>query len=287
MAKFCVYCGKPLQEGELCACTNVQAPPPIQPGQQQWQQQTKQPDKGPNPYKEKFDLFTKHSGNYLKQLFAQFKAILTQPATNGHSFLASADYKKAIGFVAVQAILSALFAAVFYQKAGSLLYVTFGNIGGITGYMLGLLKVTFLTLILTLALSAILSGILLGAAKLAKSTATYYEMLCLVGMKCIMTAPIVLVSMILLYVNVSFGIAIYVLSVIFGFLVIAMYFNHAATINPNRVLWIVAGAMAVFFLAYYVLFHLTAWLYLPMGYTDYFGARMTLIDYLNVLLSLL
>lgn len=303
MTKFCIYCGKPLQENEVCLCKPKQTPPPVPPeinpgqfnGPGQDMNMNYGPSScnpagfqqaGPSPYQEKFMALTKRAGSYLKRLFAQFKSILKAPATGGHTFMETANIKMALGLVALQAILSALFAAAFFQKGGRLLYSSFGKINGIFGHILGQLKVSLLTLFLSLFLSAALAASLYAAAKLMKSQVTYRQMFCLVAIKCTITAPMLMVSIVLLFLNLFIGTVLYYLALAIGFLVIAMYFNHVAKLDANRIIWIVAGGLTLYSVISCIVLKHTVWLYLPSGYMDYFGGILNIADYLELFLKL-
>lgn len=249
MAKFCVYCGRALQEGEICHCRSVA--------------QQAVPSKTEGAVAAAIVSASK-AGGYLRTLWDLVKKSFRAPARMLRSFAASGDAKAALGLVGAQAILFALFMDVLCSRitasflgavkgASSTLGALFGSsfsslenseeFQSLFQFPLG--KIFFLSLVLAVAAAFLFAGLLLLFSKAFKSRTTYRHMLCVSGANSLAAAPFLLVGILGLLINIRLGIGI----VCLGFL-LQPYFtfealNGTAAVEEDKSVYVCFLSFAV------------------------------------------
>lgn len=257
MAKFCIKCGSPLDEGKPCSCqvpiTNTGSETVVEPVVEQAQAQDY------SQYQEQFEKAKKNSTIFLKSLFETFKGILLLPSTEGAKFLASKSMDMAIGLLAFQSILSALFALAVTAKIDSLIMQGYSLFSGMAAGIEGMVKMplfkTFLTtFILSAILSCALAGILLLISHLFKNTTNYKSMLCLAASRSAAVIPITILAIILFYLNPVLGISIFYIGNLVGLSYMVSLYPAATSEVKNRVPGIVALSSIIFlFISVYIM----------------------------------
>lgn len=158
------------------------------------------------------------AGLYFQKLYKSFLVLLKQPATAGRQFIVSADYPLAIGYIVLQAILVALFGTIVLAKVGSVINSVIGMFAG--SISMPYAKAFFGTLALSAVFSFVLAGILLAANLIFKNTVNYMHMLCAVALRSIVSAPVIVVAMLLALINPVLGIVVFFAANIWGIIVI-------------------------------------------------------------------
>lgn len=221
---FCKYCGKQLNEGQVCDCPGsvaagaaqpvtpapapapapvptpapAPAPTPVPtPAQGTTQQTTGQQASGQTtinitlPDKEKVTATAKNA-------WGSIIGILKKPATEGAAFVARADLTLSICLIVIQAVCSALFGAFFVGKINGLIRwageIKFSGI-----------KAFFLTLLFSVIFSAILMLLFWLAGLITKMKTNWKQMLALVAVRSVVLVPFILVSALLMLISIFTG----------------------------------------------------------------------------------
>ena len=277
---FCIYCGKKLEEGEVCDCrkkteiTGNQAaeanlsqeqqaavqdgtPSGVQPdiqyqGQpsQQYQIQTKQA--------------VEKSSAYLRQLSNSLLGIIKKPAEEGKKFVASGDKKLAIGFLVIQALLSGIFVMLLCNKVNNVARAAGSIVRDIESkYLFSLPKVLMITLIGSLILSFAMAVLLLAGVKLLKGNTTFWHMACVAAVRSIGKSIFILLAVVMSFLNVAWGIGSFVLSALIGWLFMIPVIQSGATLNENKQVYMVGAVIILSFVAFYVLATVGFPMYIP------------------------
>lgn len=238
MAKFCVYCGRPLKEGEVCTCRNQ--------SQQAAPSTTGQAVAVPSASASKASV-------YLKALWDLIKKSFKAPAQMLGSFASSADSKMALGLIGVQAISFGLFMDVFCSRITSVALNLLNKIAsalgesdtneesiqqvaGLVKFPLG--KIFFLSLALSVLEALIFAAILLLFVNIFKGKTTYKHMLCVSGANSLAAFPFMLLGIVGMWINFRFGLGLAVLS-----LILQPYFTYEAlngveTVDRNKSIYV-------------------------------------------------
>ncbi|MCI1965533.1 MAG: hypothetical protein LKJ17_05305 [Oscillospiraceae bacterium] len=217
MAKFCVYCGRPLEEGEVCQCRNISAQATPLKAEEKVAQANILPSK---------------AGKYVQGLWHFIRQSFQAPVQAMRSFAASADVNEAFGLIGIQAIAFGLFMVVLCSKLSDVLttalYGGLSSIGSLFSWASGNLfensdaiadlgrfpmgKIFFLSLLLAAVSAFLFAGILLMFSKVFKGQTTYRHMLCVSGANSLASAPFLLLGIVGLWINFELGIGIACLS---------------------------------------------------------------------------
>ena len=171
MAKFCTYCGKQLEDGEVCSCTTQTAQAPNQQPAQAaptMQQQT-------TPYSQ---APTQHAPNPTAQAIGSgFKSLLTivnKPMETLSSFVNAANFIVALILIGAQALVAGFFTLAAMSDLGEMI-----NLG----------KMFFLTLLFSLVLSAVLYGSLFLFTIIFKGKTDAKTLLTVVAIRSVIVIP--------------------------------------------------------------------------------------------------
>ncbi|MCR2048423.1 hypothetical protein NSB25_14100 [Acetatifactor muris] len=285
---FCEFCGKELQEGEVCSCraATAQAPetaaqsmdkntavesatqappvPPVQPapaasGEGSASQPSVTitlPDK---------DALT--SG--LKKVLSTTLAVLKQPATEGRKFVEKGDKIAAIGIIAVQTLFSCLFSIIMVSRVN--LALDLGK-----DYKFSGLKAFFLTLLFSLIFSGIMLLLLWGAAIIMKASTNLEQILSLTAVRSIGLLPMIILGNVFMIINtpttISLGLVLY-----YGSFFLATVFLLGAVkgltgVKDDLASYVVFGVMVVFILLFWLIgTKMALSLYIPGSIRDRIG----------------
>lgn len=250
MGKFCTKCGRPLQDGEICICQRPVTPAPemtaqentapvqpqaqqnVPPVQPQMQQNVPpvQPQMQQNipPVQPQASAGNQAAAGFFKKLIDTFICLITHPVTTGKQMIIEANLGIAAIFIALQAVMSGLFAVVICAKCSSYLqyiasavesYSSLFSSGLSLGSMLKmpLGRVFFVTFFASAVLSCLLAAMLLVGHMIIKCKVKYQEMLSAVAVRSALTAVTVLVAIIFSAINTTIGIFLFFALSIWGF----------------------------------------------------------------------
>ena len=224
MAKFCKNCGRPLQEGEICNCTeqvntafenvaqqpvqpepNMQQPvnqesftqpePQVQaPQQVQYQPAMQSQVATPNPNVEAGKA-------YLSKMFDAIKAFIKAPISAGSAFVRSCDHTLAFGFIVLQALLIGLLCASYSAKINGLVekLAILEEIPGVelASYTFPTVKIFLIGAIASFGIACLLAAVFMLFVKIFKANTNYKYMLCVSGVNSIFNAPFILVGLLI------------------------------------------------------------------------------------------
>ena len=213
MGNFCTKCGRPLADGEVCNC---QATPQINPGQVAPMPQAApapapqgQPQMAPQgqPYMQQkapsqFDAV-------MKDTLAAFVDIMKAPVTKGQELVKGEKFIVSVIYIVLQALLSTIFAMVATVK-----FMGDYADGGMYA------KIFFGTFFGSVLFSAMLFGVVMAANAICKNPISVKSALCVVGNRSIVLCPVILLSAILVLIAPSWGICLFFLASLWGFIVL-------------------------------------------------------------------
>lgn len=219
MAKFCTKCGKPLEEGEVCSCTQAAT-------QETTQQAAPQQQAGYVSNEQQFQQTQQAVAGFLTRMFGAFINVLKHPVTAGRDIILKGDYAVAIALIVLQGIVTAIFGAVTANKV----YVTV--IDGIVGGYSSLFgdydvdvpygKVIFGTLFISILLSFVFAGLLFLANMIIKNTLNFKQVLSVVAIRSCVASVATLVALVVFFINPFVGAALFVSGTVWGFFIILL-----------------------------------------------------------------
>ena len=261
---FCVYCGRKLEEGEVCNCRNVQMRQGVQGSQNvqagqgvQSSQNSEGMEAAPQPgvgqtfgqnqggynqasqinmqsYEDNFNQVREVSGIYLKRLFGAFTGVLKKPAQCGKEFVASGETTLGIGFFAVQAILSGLFALIICSKLNSVLNVAAAWLEDESAKdLFSYPKAFLLTVLGSMIISFVIAGLLYLGIKIFKGRTTFGHMVCVVAVRAVGVCIFLMLSIVVTYLNVGWGILIFMVSWLVGLIFMIPVVQYGVDVDTN------------------------------------------------------
>lgn len=281
MANFCSKCGRPLADGEVCNCQFTSATPGQNiSGENTTQQQVpfvnanQDPVSGgmPNqqgvpsqmPYQpaqpSAFSMFMNRLGYVLKNC-------ITRPVDTFRSYASAGDFKVGLTFIGIEALAFGFFMLALFANIDS-------SIGGLTNMMgssassiglgMPLASAFFLSFFLVVAFAFAFSGLLTLFGKVVfKSEITYKQALCVTGTKSLAAAPFWIVAIIILFLNISWGILFGGFGTILAYLYSYITFDEITSIDKNKKLYAMFFSFIALSIVMTIVINLTYKLYLP------------------------
>lgn len=275
MARFCVKCGKPLQEGEICSCEVVNQNPQQVPQYQyqagpanvnqtvpQYQPQG-QPVYNGQPASQ---MNGQAASAFVKKLFEKFKSIFLKPATEGASFVVSEDRNSALSLIGVQAIFTTIFALILAAKANPIFEL-------VNEYMddevkIPYVSIFFITLIASFALSIALAGIVLGISTLFKNKISFNTALGIAAVRSVVLVPITILAIVLSFLNVGYSVELFYAGNLAGICYMVSAFPVTTQENKNKVALIVFISIVAFAIVSLFIMKNCAQYYVPESMKD-------------------
>lgn len=299
---FCRFCGKEIQEGEVCSCQAANAqiqnnasqdanPAPAVNAAAQGTypasavdaapQVTPVPPVQPAPaaspsgkgsaaqpsvtitLPNKDDLT-----NGLKQILSTTLAVLKYPATEGRKFVEHGNQITAIGIIVIQMLFSCLFSVIIVSRV-NLVAKTF-EIPKFSG-----VKAFFLTLLFSLIFSGIMLLLLWGAAAIMKASTNLEQMLSLAAVRSIGLLPMIILGTVFMIINtpttICLGLVLYYGSFLLATIYLLGAIKGLSGVKDDMASYIVFGVMVVFiFLFWLIGTKLALPLYIPKDVRNYF-----------------
>lgn len=283
MAKFCAYCGTPLEEGAVCSCRQQAAPaqaetaatatpvqpqvapqqvnqvPPVQPQYQQAQGMPYQQYAQPVAAKPAFDF-----NGFINTFIKTLAGIFTKPKTTAKEFVESKNFIAGLIMVGLNTFISAIFALIFFARMNSKLSVLLGIFGGSIKFPI--FKIFAITFLFSLIISAAFFGLNALIGVMFKENYDVKSALCVTGIRSIVCVPITVLAIILSLMNPAVGVVCY----FFGALVAAIYVQQALSVSLEKTaqyqVYINIVLCLVMLIVFYVLFRIGSGAYLPEGF---------------------
>lgn len=264
MAKFCVYCGRPLQEGEVCTCKN-------QAAQQTTPPSTPAPDTTPFAA-QSAPVAPGAAQIYIKHIWELIKKSFQAPSSMLRSFAASGDSKTAFGLIGIRALAFALFMLVLCTRITSSiktmvdkLYSGISNNQQFQDYIqFPLAKVFFLSLLISFGVACLFAALLLFFNKyVGKAETTYKNMLCVSAGSGIAVIPFLLAGILLMFLNLNLGFCIAFFGPVLGLIFAFAALPGASQIDSNKSVYVLFAASVILLIAVYILIKLFFPMFLP------------------------
>ena len=224
MAKFCTKCGKKLEEGEKCTCS------------------------------QNVSTTTANAGSVdFNQLFNDYvniiKGIFTRPSDTIKEYAKGGKFLLGIIALVINCLVSGLFFYFFMDKAFGGLMGMFGGYGSLMSsagmslpfgriFFMGLLCMVFWFAVCTLVLFVIANPILKDKIDIKASFA-------LVGVCSIFTTLTTVVALIFTFVSVKFALIILLLGAIFYLTHLYQGLSDITSVNKNKLVYVFVPAVAL------------------------------------------
>lgn len=273
MGNFCTQCGRPLQEGEICNCTQQAAPevapqPAPQPIPQPVPQAAPQPAPQPIPQPTPQPVYQQvppqpavpsqtsiEIKNGFNNLLTALKKIWTNP-TQAASALAQKDsWLPALILIAAQALFTGCYSLTNFGVGLSM------DDGGF------LLSAFFFTFLSSLAFSAAAMGMYLGIGKATKGDVSLKSALATASIRCFICLPLTLIGLLLGMASAELGMFFFLLGEIIAAFLTILAVQETYKVNTNRAFLIVTSTYIVLF----ILFVTAAALFNVISPVDVFG----------------
>lgn len=174
MSKFCKYCGKELEDGEICSCGGEKAV------------QTESASE------------TKNIKSQMKGIWTLFKAFIKKPVSVGTQFVNDCNVKQALGIIGVQSLLVALLVMSLAGKYNSAIknlasLASGGNSAETTvsSYVFSLPTVFIITAVAAFAIACLLAAVLMLIIKIFKGNTRYDYMVCVSSINSLALIPFI------------------------------------------------------------------------------------------------
>lgn len=254
---FCKYCGRQLNEGEVCGC-----PGSVQEMNMAANRQVNN-EYADNSYVNNGQI-NNHAAQQnqfnteqMQQYVAQGKVVASNawkklleifkaPASAGREYVSNSDKTVSAVLIVVQAILSGLFGLVITSKINSyigLLYSFFSSdemkISGVKGFLL--------TIIFSVLFSAIYCLLIFAGAKIAKADVDLQMALAVTSVRSAAVIPFIVIGIIIAFINPIYGFSVFYLGNI-----LAIYYVYASLtgiINEDKLCYVMTGVTIVFMFA--------------------------------------
>ena len=254
---FCKYCGKKLEEGEVCNCRQAGAFSGSETAGNDQQAASQHAQIPPI----QTDKIIAQSKNIAKQVIDQFLAVFRAPATAGAACVQQGNLAVSCIFLALQAICSGLFAVLCIGKINKLI-----SFGGLLqhDFLFSSLGAFFLTFLYSALLSVLLALLFFGGAKLLKGEISFQKALAFASARSIVSAPVILLGCLIFMASTSFGLLFYAaLCPLTAVLFLVPACDGIGGLNRNRKIYLLVGVLAVFTILF-MLFASNLWsTYIP------------------------
>ena len=275
---FCRYCGRKLEDGEVCTCqqaqqnqAQVQQAAPQQNVQQAASQQAA-PEPGAAP------AVSVQGKQVLDALLKDLADLVKAPATTASGYVRRGDVTVSVIFLLLQGICSAIFALFCIGKINGLIALGGNmtqniNFSGVGAF--------FLTLLYTVLFEVVLAGLYFGVGKLLGGQLRFQEALSIVSMRSVILVPVILVSCLVFLLNIAAGIVFYYCAgALAGVVFLMAGSNGIANLSPNRKVYLNLIAIVIFTLIFLFLGTKLLPSYVPSSLRQFFSTD-NLMNMLN------
>lgn len=303
---FCKYCGKPLEEGEVCSCAGNAAAQQAAVNEAQAQQMNNQYTDGAqnnmnmnmngqqmnsqqmngqqmNNWQQNGQFNTQQmqqkaneymqqgmevAGNTWKNLLEIFKA----PAEAGRRYVAKSDMVVSIVLIALQAVIAGIFGLICAVKVNSAFSSVLSLLSTYSlgrGYNISLVKGFFITLLFSLIFSAIFALIFFAAGKIVKAEMSFNKALAIASIRSAAVIPFMLAGCVLILINVPLGIGIFYLGNVLA--ICYIYASMTGICEENKLSYVIAAAVIVFLVVTIIIMSKAVGLYVPSGFKSLSG----------------
>ena len=274
---FCRYCGKKLNEGEVCNCNesqNVDIKSDIETNPQDVYVHSI----GSEPSTQPIDFAGK-----AKEFWNNFVKVIKAPATEGSQYVITGDRVDSICFIVLQAILSGLFGMFMIIKLNSQIESALGSITDAYKFSVG--KAFLITFLFSIVFSAVFGGLFALASIIVKTQIKVDQVLGVLAVKAMVSMPIIVISYIVLFLNVSFGMLVFYSSCIFVICTLMEAIRRIQNMNENKMVYMMFVICILFYIIAVLIMDKAAGLYLPASIKKEIGNIRSLSSLFNNIFS--
>lgn len=250
---YCRYCGRKLEDGEVCTCRGQES---VQP-----EIQKEGSPAGTRSSKEAAAEVAAQSKMIVIKAWKEWLGLIKAPARQGAAFVQRGNSAIATLFILMQAIFSGIFAVLFVGKLNGVI-----GIGGTytKSFMFSGAKAFFLTLLYSIILSAALSGLYFLGCKLMRKQIGFWSVLRLTSLRSVISLPVTILSVLMFLLNVPAGLLLFYFV---GMLAAAMFLlagsNGLTDVKHDHKVYLTLIVMALFVLFFFLFASLVVKSYLP------------------------
>ena len=234
-----------------------------------------------NPNQEQFQQTFQQakqvSGAFLQEFFGAFLTLLKKPVTAGKEFAKTGSMKIGIGFMALQALFSAIFAILSFSKVNklqkSLLSIWSDDVD--SSNLINLPLAFVLTVMGSMIISFVVAGLLYGAYKIAKSEKTFQQAVCTAGVRSFGTAIVIALAVVLSLLSYGWGVVVFLFSWVFGLIFLTRVVDMDETVDADMMHYMIVASTVITLIVFFILIKYGSGLYLPDG--------SDIMNYLNYL----
>lgn len=214
MGKFCIYCGKELEEGKTCDCAQAQ-------GTTETATQ---------------DFTAASVGQDIGSTFKSLLTIVNKPGETLKSFIDGANFIVALILIGAQAVFSTLFTLVLCFDLGS-----------------ELPKVLVEVFFFSILLSGVLYGSLFLLTAIFKGKTDPKKLLCVVAVRSTIVIPFVVLGLLVGIVSMGLGVGLFIIAEVFAFGYVYLAMKTATGLEDTKMIFVVPIAIVVVLIAFYLI----------------------------------
>lgn len=236
MSKFCVHCGKTLEEGAVCECRANNAAVNVLKTSESQAAAT---------------VVVQHQhaafGDYFKEMFKTYVDFLKRPVTVLKAHIQKADFGVGVFFIVLQAILT----AVIFLEATNKVKKLMGMFGSYIGEFVGGDMTIFIKLFLIVVANLfLLGGITFGVGKMVlKDTKSFKSLMAGLGIATIPFSTAIIVSALLFTILPKVVPFILGFGAILTFISTFVGFDEALGQEKDKNVYVVSSAYILYYVA--------------------------------------
>ncbi len=279
MAKFCVYCGKPLNDGEVCGCRS----------RQNAAQQPADGDKETPAGDITEKVFAVPDGaqapapavSYFKNMWRYIAGAFKMPVPVLGSFAAAGDMKTAFGLISIYSLKNSLFVITVFSRMNSAIsgmlksvpyigaYLSQSRLETAISFPIG--RIFLVSFVTAFGLACLFGALLLLAGKgFCSFSVSYGNTLAVAAAAATAALPFIIIGIICALISVKAGIFVALLSVLPKILFTELS-SEGIFADRNRGLYTVLSSLIIFALCLCLVLYLTRSVYVPDGFSDIAG----------------
>lgn len=272
MAKFCIHCGKPLEEGEVCSCqqtTAENATPPPEATENQTPAQEVKVETPISPTPQQTTNTTDTTNNTanntsnvansnefvekLKLIFTKFTDYFKSPTGTVKEFVAKNDSLYGILMICTNLIVVFLLMLILINSATNTLNSIpfigmFGRLLGNSAFSIALM----ITVIFAAYYFAFAGMLVLTTKSMFKGSMKFSQAVSIVGVNAFINAVVLIVAMILMLIIPTLGAIVLYLGIIYSTLMKYVSYIEMADISSDKKAYALLISLVGVFLAVFI-----------------------------------
>ena len=228
MAKYCVKCGSPLDEGQVCSCMANQ-----QPVQQPVDNMVQQPVQNTTT-----SVNMEQTKNFVKNLLDLVVSVFKQPYTAAVNYVRSNDILTSIILFVIQGLLTGIMIVTVMNRA---IDEIMNGLGGMVKGAVDLNPVgtVIVALLISVVLSFAYAAVLLLATLIFKVQVNYTQCIRIMGVRSVAMIGGTLVALVITFLSAGVGLVIGMLVVpSIGFLYTVVALKACTQIDENKLVYL-------------------------------------------------